>query len=166
MSAKGAARKPTNASSKDANGESDESKAETAAVIEDLKSRLHKAETEAEENQKQIYVFQSRLDEALADQAKIEEKSNEHAESHENARKENQELVRRHRDLQNAYENDKISSMREREEAANREEQLNDTLMRLKENFAQKEHRKSVDGEGMLARAGEIINYIDSEVMD
>ena len=154
MSAKGAAKRPNPNQSRDANGEIEEAKAETAAVIEDLKRRLQESETKNEEQSKQAFVLQSRLDEALTEQGRLEEKTNESLETVEVLRKDNQESARRIRNLQNAYENDKIASMREREEAANKEEELNSAVLRLRESLAQRDHRKSVDGESMLSRAG------------
>ena len=154
MSAKGAARRPT-ASHKDANSvATDDTKAETAAIIDDLKSQLQKAESASEEYQKQLYVLQARLDEALSEQGKLEERSNESQEMVEELQKQNQDAARRHRDLTNAYENEKVASMKEKEEAMSREEEMSSTIQRLKDSLANRDNRKSVDEETMLARAG------------
>lgn len=160
MSAKGAAKRPNSVHNRDANGGAEEAKAETAAAIEDLKSRLQEAETKNTEQERQAFVLQSRLDEALHEQGKLEEKSNESLEAAESLRKENQDSTRRIRDLLNVQENDRITTMREREEATNREEELNGSILRLRESLIQRDHRRSIDGENMLSRAGKFHHLV------
>ncbi|KAI9652831.1 MAG: hypothetical protein M1831_006356 [Alyxoria varia] len=152
LSAKGAARKPIQAS----NGAADDSKAENASLIDDLKEQLRMAEVTSEEHQKENYVLQSRLDEALNEQGKLEEKANESQEMTEDLRKEKQDLIRRNRDLTTAYENDKAASMKEREEAVNREEELRGTIQRLKDTLAQRDIPRNVEGEGKLSRTASL----------
>lgn len=155
LSAKGAARRPTIAGRDAADPTSEESKAETAALIEDLKTQLHKAESSSEDYQKQLFVLQKRFDDTTNEHTKLEESSHANIDKLEALEKEKSEALRRHRDLQVAFENDKTASMREREEASSREEELNGIVQRLKDSLAQRE-AKAAEGEGILARSGMI----------
>ncbi len=52
----------------------DDARAETVAALDDLKERLAKAETASEQYRKHNEVLQSRLEDALKEQAKLEER--------------------------------------------------------------------------------------------
>jgi chromosome segregation ATPase len=71
----------------------DDARAEAVAVLDDLKERLRKSETASDQFQKQAQVLQSRLDEALAEQGKLEDRlheSDEKLEALENGQREAQ----------------------------------------------------------------------------
>src|SRR5438105_1887418 len=55
-------------------------RAETVALIDDLKDRLAKAEGASESYRRQTEVLQDKLDEAIKEQAKLEEKVHENEE--------------------------------------------------------------------------------------
>lgn len=152
MTARGSARKPgTPLRSESA---SEESQTSNATLVEELKEQLSKAEAASNEYQKQVFVLQTKLDEALGDHAKVEEASQGRSDKIEILEKEKQDAARRHRDLQSAFEADKAASVREKEEASLREEELTEVIQRLKDSLAQREHRKSLDGESILSGAG------------
>ncbi|PSN64659.1 hypothetical protein BS50DRAFT_498329 [Corynespora cassiicola Philippines] len=137
-----------------ADAQSDEARDEAAAFLQDLKERLQKAETDAEERQKQIEVLNSRLDEASKEQARLEERAHEEEERVESLENEKRELTRQHRELEGIYEAERAQTMKEKEEAQNKEEELQDTIQRLKETVANsKNAASSSDGEeGHLSR--------------
>ncbi|KAI8966561.1 hypothetical protein F5Y11DRAFT_108245 [Daldinia sp. FL1419] len=115
-----------------------EARAETVALIEDLKERLQKADIASEQNRKQAEVLQTRLDEALKEQAKLEEKVHESEEQIEALRNEKREAARQMREMEAIYEAERSSMMKEKEEMANREEEMQAVINRLKETLNQR----------------------------
>lgn len=127
----------------------EESRAETRAVLEELKERLKATEIKAEQFQKQAEVLQSRLDEALHEQGKLEDRlheSEEHLEALENAKR---DAIRQKKEMEGIYEGERLAMMREREETANREEEMQTVIQRLKDSLAQ---RSNVDEERRMSR--------------
>ncbi|KAF2274850.1 uncharacterized protein EI97DRAFT_434754 [Westerdykella ornata] len=166
VSARAAVRKPgassnLSMSSTQANTQNDDdARDEAAAYIQELKDRLQKAENEAEERQKQIDVLNARLDDALKEQAKLEERAHEEEEKVEVLENEKRELTRQHRELEAIYEAERAQTMKEKEDAQAREDELQDTIQRLKETMAMKNVPTS-DGEedrGHLSRTSSFRN--------
>ncbi|KAI9725103.1 MAG: hypothetical protein M1828_003444 [Chrysothrix sp. TS-e1954] len=151
MSARAAVKKPGPSSSKESSNNHDDARAETASTIEDLRSQIRKADETSDEYEKEITVLQSRVDEALEGQSKLEESSQECMQRIEVLQQQNQELVKRHRESQSALENEKRASTREREEAATREEDLNASIQRLRENMAYRGRRRSAERESTIS---------------
>ncbi|KAI0972426.1 hypothetical protein F4678DRAFT_60373 [Xylaria arbuscula] len=116
----------------------DNARAETVALIEDLKERLHKADAASEQYRKQGEVLQSRLDEALKEQAKLEERAHENDEQIETLRNEKREAARQMREMEAIYEAERSSMMKEKEEMSNREEEMQTIINRLKETLNQR----------------------------
>ncbi|KAI0441344.1 hypothetical protein F4803DRAFT_523839 [Xylaria telfairii] len=115
-----------------------DARAETIALIEDLKERLHKADTASEQYRKQAEVLQSRLDEAVKEQAKLEERAHENDEQIETLRNEKREAARQMREMEAIYEAERSSMMKEKEEMSNREEEMQTIINRLKETLNQR----------------------------
>ncbi|KAL7623466.1 hypothetical protein AAE478_007148 [Parahypoxylon ruwenzoriense] len=115
-----------------------EARAETVALIEDLKERLQKADATSEQYRKQAEVLQSRLDDALKEQAKLEERVHESEEQIEVLRNEKREAARQMREMEAIYEAERSSMMKEKEEMANREEEMQAVINRLKETLNQR----------------------------
>ncbi|TGJ86254.1 hypothetical protein E0Z10_g2562 [Xylaria hypoxylon] len=115
-----------------------DARAETVALIEDLKERLHKADATSEQYRKQAEVLQSRLDEALYEQAKLEERAHENEEQIETLRNEKREAARQMREMEAIYEAERSSMMKEKEEMSNREEEMQTIINRLKESLNQR----------------------------
>ncbi|KAH7118994.1 hypothetical protein B0J11DRAFT_560679 [Dendryphion nanum] len=165
VSARAAVRKPGAPStlgmnSSQADDNDDDAREEAAAYLQDLKERLQKAETDAEERQKQVDVLNSRLDEALKEQAKLEERAHEEEEKVEGLDNEKRELIRQQRELEGIYEAERAQAMKEKEETQAREDELQETIQRLKETMAMKNGpQPSSDGEdGHLSRASSFRN--------
>ncbi|KAJ3575002.1 hypothetical protein NPX13_g4176 [Xylaria arbuscula] len=115
-----------------------DSRAETVALIEDLKERLHKADLASEQYRKQAEVLQSRLDDALKEQAKLEEKTHENEEQIETLRNEKRETARQMREMEAIYEAERSSMLKEKEEMSNREEEMQGIINRLKDTINQR----------------------------
>lgn len=113
-------------------------RAETVAIIDDLKERLSQAESASEAYKRQAEVLQSKLDDALKEQAKMEEKVHESEEQIESLINEKREAARQMREMENIYEAERSAMMREKEEMANREEEMQAVIQRLKDSLAQR----------------------------
>lgn len=133
-------------------GADEEAREEMAALIHELKERLQKAEIVSEEYQMQIEVLHSRMDDALKEQARLEERVHEEEERVEGLENEKRESVRQQRELETIYEAERATSMKEKEEAQLREEMLQETIQRLKETLAMKDIRAGDGEEGRLSR--------------
>jgi flagellar biosynthesis GTPase FlhF len=143
-----------NSSQVDSPTEEDSAAAEAkAAYLQDLEERLLKAETEAEERQKQIEVLNARLDDAHAEQSKLEERAHEEEEKVEALENEKREIIRQHRELEGIYEAERAQAMKDKESTQTREEELQETIQRLKETMATKNVQNVEDGEAPLSRA-------------
>ncbi|KAI0098709.1 hypothetical protein GGR51DRAFT_425075 [Nemania sp. FL0031] len=137
VSARAAAHRASSSLSISTRADSD-ARAETIALIEDLKDRLHKADQASEQYRKQGEVLQSRLDEALKEQAKLEERAHENEEQIEVLLNEKREAARQMREMEAIYEAERSSMMKEKEEMSNREEEMQTIINRLKETLNQR----------------------------
>lgn len=115
-----------------------DARAETVLLIEDLKERLQKADAASEQHRKRAEVLQTRLDDALKEQAKLEERVHESEEQIEALRNEKREAARQMREMEAIYEAERSSMMKEKEEMANREEEMQAVINRLKETLNQR----------------------------
>lgn len=114
-------------------------RAETLAIIEDLKERLSKAEASSESHKRQMDILQSRLDDATREQAKLEEKVHENEEQIEALKNEKREISRQMREMESIYEAERSAMMKEKDEMANREEEMQTVIQRLKDSLAQRD---------------------------
>ncbi|KAF2656032.1 hypothetical protein K491DRAFT_692388 [Lophiostoma macrostomum CBS 122681] len=163
VSARAAVRKPgatsgLSQSSSQADGNDDEAREEAAAFLQELKDRLQKAETDAEERQRQVEVLNSKLDDALQEQSKLEERAHEEEERVEVLENEKRELTRQQRELEGIYEAERAQAMREKEDVQSREEEFHETIQRLKETMAMKNVQNSEPEEGHLSRTSSFRN--------
>lgn len=106
-------------------------------MLDDLKARLAKAETDSEDYRKQAEVLQARLDETTKEQVKYEEKCHEHEEQNESLQNEKREATRKIRELEAIYEAEHSAMVKDKEEMANREEELQMVIARLKDSLNQ-----------------------------
>jgi hypothetical protein len=163
VSARAAARKPGRSNlsvssvAKIANNNTDasddEARAQNAALIEDLRERLQKAETASEQYQKQLGVLQMRLDDAVAEQAKLEDQAHEKDSKLDALGAEIREHARQLRDMEQAHDQDRTAMLQDKEQQASREEELQATIQRLKETIAQKDIRVNADSDKEISRS-------------
>ncbi|KAI9761533.1 MAG: hypothetical protein M4579_000924 [Chaenotheca gracillima] len=137
-----------NASNPSSDVDEDDARAETTMLLDDLKSRLANAEKLSEQYQRQAEVLQARLDEALGEQGKLEERLHENDERLESLQNEQRESTRTCKDMERIYEEERVSMTQEKEDMANREEELHQVITRLKETLSQRESRLNLDDEG------------------
>ncbi|KAL0942556.1 m serotype [Colletotrichum truncatum] len=123
-------------------------RAETVALLDDLKERLSNAEISSEQYRKQAEVLQTRLDDALKESAKLEEKVHETEEQIETLRNEKRETARQMREMETIYEAERSSMNKEKEEMSNREEEMQTIIQRLKDTLSQ----RMSDEEGRSSR--------------
>ncbi|KAL4896874.1 hypothetical protein BDV59DRAFT_79719 [Aspergillus ambiguus] len=151
VSARAAARKPGRSNlsmssvPKIASDPSEEdARAQNAALIDDLKEQLQKAETASEQYRKQLGVLQMRLDEAVSEQGKLEDQAHEKDSRIEALNGEIRDHVRQIRDLEQAHELERNAMLQEKEQQSSREEEMQATIQRLKDSLAQKDTDKNV----------------------
>jgi len=113
-------------------------RAETVALLDDLKERLAKAESASESYKRQAEVLQDKLDEAIKEQAKLEERVHESEEQIETLSNEKREAARQMREMESIYEAERSAMMKEKDEMANREEEMQTVIQRLKDSLAQR----------------------------
>ncbi|KAJ0417456.1 hypothetical protein BJY00DRAFT_206583 [Aspergillus carlsbadensis] len=171
VSARAAARKPgrSNLSMSSvpkiaADPSEEEARAQNAALIEDLKEQLQKAETASEQYQKQLGVLQMRLDEAVSEQTKLEDQGHERDGKIEALNGEIRDHVRQIRDLEQAHELERNAMLQEKEQQASREEEMQATIQRLKEAVAQKDMRISAENDKNISRSSSFRNRASPDI--
>jgi chromosome segregation ATPase len=142
----GASNLSTSSAASDAD---DDARAETVALLDDLKERLQKAETTSDQFQKQAQVLELRLDEAIQEQGKLEDKLHESEEKLETLENGKRDALRQRREMESIYEAERSSMTKEREESSNREEEMQTIIQRLKDSLSQ---RSSADEETRMPR--------------
>lgn len=131
----------------------EEARAQNAALIEELREQLQKAETASEQYQKQLGVLQMRLDEAISEQGKLEDQAHERDSRIELLNGEIRDQARKIRDLEQNHELERSAMLQDKEQQASREEELQATIQRLKESVAQKSMPVTADGERQISRS-------------
>lgn len=94
-----------------------------------------------------------RLDEAVSEQAKLEDHGHEKEGKLEALNGEIREHVRQIRDLEQAHELERNAMLQEKEQQGSREEEMHATIQRLKEAVAQKDMRIGADGDKNMSRS-------------
>ncbi|KAJ3945131.1 uncharacterized protein N0V96_005155 [Colletotrichum fioriniae] len=113
-------------------------RAETLALLDDLKERLSKAEISSDQYRKQVEVLQTRLDDAIKESSKLEEKVHETEEQIETLKNEKRDAAKKMREMEAIYEAERSSMTKEKEEMSNREEEMQTIIQRLKDNLSQR----------------------------
>lgn len=124
--------------------------------MEELREQLQKAETASEQYQKQLGVLQMRLDEAINEQGKLEVQAHERDTRIEALNGEVRDQARKIRDLEQNHELERNAMLKDKEQQASREEELQATIQRLKDSVAQKSMPVNVEGERQISRSCEI----------
>ena len=121
----------------------DDARAEHVSLMDELRSRLQKAETASEEYQRQVNFIQARLDESQKEQAELEERLHQSNMSIEELESEQVQSARQKREMQDMYETERTSMLKDRAEQKTREDDLLSANQRLKESLAQRETRNN-----------------------
>ncbi|KAF9883823.1 hypothetical protein FE257_002760 [Aspergillus nanangensis] len=151
VSARAAARKPgrsnlsmSSVPKMNSDPTEEDARAQNAALIDDLKEQLQKAETASEQYRKQLGVLQMRLDEAVSEQGKLEDQVHEKDGKVEALSGEIRDQVRQIRDLEQAHESERNAMLQEKEQQSSRGEEMQATIQRLKDSLAQKDNDKNI----------------------
>ena len=133
---------------------------ENAQLIENLKKSLKTADMIAEDYQGQLTVLQKKYDDILRDHGKLEEQFGDTTQKIGELEAKRKEDSRQVREMANLYESERMSMLRDREEAAVREEELRRSVQRLKETMAGREMRFNIaaDPDKRLSRSGKSPN--------
>lgn len=115
-----------------------DARAETVALLDTLRDQLRRSEDVAGQYQKQAQVVQARLDEAVAEQGKLEDRLHESDEGLETLKNEKRDALRQKREMEAIYEAERSSMTKEREEYATREEEMSTIIQRLKNSLTEK----------------------------
>lgn len=106
--------------------------------MEDLQQRLQKEETLSEQYRTQAEVLQSKLDEALRDSAKWEERLHECEGKLGALHNEKKEATRQIREMETIYEAERSAMIKEKERLADKEDEMQAVIQRLKSSLAQR----------------------------
>ncbi|KAL2039716.1 hypothetical protein N7G274_007575 [Stereocaulon virgatum] len=150
----------TNAlASEDADEE--EARAEHMSLMEELKSRVQKAETASEEYQRQLNLLQARLEESQHEQSQLEDRLHQSNERIEELENDQVQAKRQKREMEDLFETERKSMIQHQAEQKATLEGLQAANQRLKETLAQRETRNSLDGENVRSRTSSAANETD-----
>ena len=116
----------------------EEAAAERIATLEDLREKLRNSEIRADKFAKETEVLQSRLQDSLAEQAKLEDRLHEDTERIEALQNAKAGYERQMREMERIYEGERAAMNKEKEEMAHREEEMQSIIQRLKESLSSK----------------------------
>ena len=107
-----------------------------------------------------MQVLQSRLDEALREHGKLEDKLHENEERIEALENDKREALRQRREMESIYEAERSAMNKEREEMSNREEEMQAVIQRLKDSL---NARSNPDEDGRIPRRckSHLSQYLD-----
>ena len=108
--------------------------------MEEMREKLKLSESRAENFEKEVEVLHLRLEEAHAEQQKLEDRLHEEAERVEILSNEKREAARQMREMESIYEAERAAMNKEKEEMSNREEEMRDVIQRLKDSLSQKQN--------------------------
>lgn len=111
--------------------------------MDELRSRVQKAETASEEYQRQLILLQARLDESQQEQGKLEDRLHQSNTSIEELESDRALSARQRRETQDLYETERTSMLKDRAEQKTKEDELLSANQRLKEILAQRETRNN-----------------------
>lgn len=118
----------------------EEARAQSIAAMEELREKLRTAERRADNSEKEVEVLQSRLEDAHAEQQKLEDRVHEETERVEMLQNEKRDSARQMREMESIYEAERAAMNKEKEEMGNREEEMRDVIQRLKDSLSQKQN--------------------------
>ena len=131
----------------------EEARAEHISLLDELRSRVQKAETASEEYQRQLNLLQARLDESQQSHGRLEDQLHEKREQLEELETEKVQAARQKRDLEKLFEEERAAMLKDRDEQNARNDGLQTTLQRLRENLVQKEQELAEERESASSRA-------------
>jgi len=140
----------------------DDKRAESEALLDELKEQVRRAEVASEQYQRELMALKSRFDEITSEQIKSEDliaTKNERIEALESG---SMDVEKRCQALEMTQKVEEATMNRDREASATKEEELMATIQRLRESLSAKEARGNSEGGTGLLRTGRI--YLLSQV--
>ena len=131
----------------------EEARADNAAIMDELKNRLRKAETASEEYQRQLSMLQNRLNDTLLEQGVLEDRLQEGIGTIERLENDKIQAAREKREMENQFDAERRVVMKDNEEQKLVVDELQSMNQRLKDTLAQKETRYVLDEEKALERS-------------
>lgn len=130
----------------------EDARAENLSIIEDLRDKTRKAEAASEEYQRQLNMLQTRLDDSILQQGKLEDQVAEFMGTMEALENEKSRELRLKREAESSFDAERAAFVRDKNEQKAKEEELELVIQRLKENLAQRDLRSGVDDDNGLSR--------------
>ena len=130
----------------------EEARAEHMSLMEELRSRVQKAETASEEYQRQLNLLQARLEESQLEQGRLEDRLHQSNRRIEELENDQSQAKRDKREMEDLYETERTAMIQDQAEQKAKVEGLQAANQRLKETLAQREARNSLDGENAQSR--------------
>lgn len=121
----------------------DDARAEHVSLMDELRSRVQKAETASEDYQRQLNLLQARLDESQQEQSQLEDQLHRSNSSIEELESDRAQSARQRREMQDLYETERTSMLKDKAEQKRREDELTSANQRMKESLAQRETRNN-----------------------
>ena len=133
---------------------------ENATLLDNLKKSLRNAELVSEDYQNQLGVLQKKWDDLMKEHGNLEEQFLESGQKVLELESKKKEDSRQVREMANLYESERMSMLRDREEATAREEELKKTVQRLKETMAGREMRFNIGASNERRSSRQGMNHI------
>ena len=129
---------------------------ENTALVDNLKKSLRAAEAMCEDQRAQAAALQETMDNMLRDHATLEERLHEAGLRNEQLEQRTREDSKQVREMASLFEGERAAMLRDREEAAQREKELQAAVKRLKETMAGREMRFNIAAhpERRMSRTG------------
>lgn len=142
----------------------DDARAEHNALMDELRSRVEKAETASEEYQRQLKMLQKKLDESMQEQGKLEEQVHE-SEAHINDLEDQKvHSIRQKREMEDLFESERTAMQQDKAEQKAKDDEQQAVIQRLKDTLAQREAKVTTDEERALSRSGKLYAYYRESV--
>lgn len=130
----------------------EDARAENISIVGELRDKMRKAETASEEYQRQLNMIQTRLDDSLFQQGKLEDQVAEVTGTIEELENEKSRESRLKREMESNFDAERSAFVKDKNEQKAKEEELELVIQRLKENLSQRDLRSGVDDENGLSR--------------
>jgi len=141
---------------------SDDQRAESEALLDELKEQVRRAEVASEQYQRELMALKSRFEEITSEQIKSEDliaMKNERIEALESG---SIEAEKRCQALEATQKEEEAMMNRDREASSAKEEELMTTIQRLRESLSAKEARENIEGGAGLLRTGKIHQLVNN----
>lgn len=117
----------------------DDARAQNNALMEELRTRVEKAEEASEEYQRQLSLLETKFDESMREHGKLEERLHESGTKIDDLEDERMMSIRQKRETERLFESERAAMLQDKAEQRTREDEQRNVIQRLKESLAQRE---------------------------